>query len=344
MTNVTFAAYSNLAVYSAIVVLTLAMIAFAMDLAGAVPNAVRRPEQVRLLVGAPGPTDGIHPALSAVAPAERARKAAGAALAAGTLKVQRIEHPATPLAEGIAYSIQPATSPAATEWSTAANGTEYALSALDFTAKLDNRIASWAFTNTASLTTDTPDVRVSSTVLASEVYGQPPAVQQKPGPYPLGQSLKDKLNLLNSNDDRMQQVVYRGGRTWSGLNTVVKGDNGRTTTGIASYRGRPARRRDGQGAGARRGPGGPLAAWRHREAVRARPRQRAGAQPRRRRGLQLGLGLPDRPLPRQGDGPEHPRAAIRQLEVRAGGEAEQRRERADEGGRGSREGGEERRG
>ena len=163
-----------------------------------------------------------------------------AALAAGTLKVQRIESPATPLAEGIAYSIQPATSPVASEWSTDANGTEYALSALDFTAKLDNRIASWAFTNTASLTTAHPNVRMSSTVLTSEVYGQPPAVQQKPGPYPLGQSLKDKLNLLNSNDDRMQQVVYSGGRTWSGLNTVVKTDNGPTTTGIAYFVVRPS--------------------------------------------------------------------------------------------------------
>ncbi len=158
-----------------------------------------------------------------------------ARLASGTVKVQRIESPATPLAEGLAYSIQPATSPAATEWSDAASGTEYALSALDFTAKLDNRIAAWAFTNTVSLTGSTPAVRVSSAILPSEVYGQPPAVQQKPGPYPLGQSLKDKLNLLNSNDDRMQQVVYSGGSMWSGLNTVVKTDNGPTTTGIAYF-------------------------------------------------------------------------------------------------------------
>ena len=163
-----------------------------------------------------------------------------AALAHNILKVQRIESPATPLAEGIAYSIQPATSPAASEWAPEANGTEYALSALDFTAKLDNRIASWAFTNTKSLTTKNPAVQVSSTVLNSEVYGQPPAVQQKPGPYPLGQSLNDKLNLLNSNDDRMQQVVYSGGRTWSALNTVVKTDNALTTTGIAYFVVRPS--------------------------------------------------------------------------------------------------------
>ena len=38
----------------------------------------------------------------------------------------------------------------------------------------------------------------------------------------------------------MQQVVYSGGRTWSGLNTVVKGDNGPTTTGIAYFVVRPA--------------------------------------------------------------------------------------------------------
>ena len=44
MTTVTLAAYSHLAVYSSIVVLTLAMIAFAMDLAGAVPRTVHAPK------------------------------------------------------------------------------------------------------------------------------------------------------------------------------------------------------------------------------------------------------------------------------------------------------------
>ncbi len=158
-----------------------------------------------------------------------------AALANGTLKVQRFENASTPLAEGQAYSVQPASSPSAGEWSSAANGTEYALSALDFTMKLDNRIAAWAFTNTRSLTTSNPQVHLTNTVISSETYGNPPKVQQKSGPYPLGQSLKDKLNLLESNDDRMQQVVYSGNKLWSGLNTVVKTDNGPTTTGIAYF-------------------------------------------------------------------------------------------------------------
>ena len=158
-----------------------------------------------------------------------------AALTTGTLKVQRIESSGRPLAEGIAYSVQPATSPVAADWSTANNGTEYALSALDFNAKLDNRVATWALTNTRSLTTATPAVRVSSTVIGSETYGQPPSVQQKSGPYPLGQSLKAKLNLLQSNDDRMNQVVYAGGKLWSGVNTAAKTENGPTTTEIAYF-------------------------------------------------------------------------------------------------------------
>ena len=90
------------------------------------------------------------------------------------------------------------------------NGTEYALSALDFTGKLDNRIASWAFTNTPEPHDRHPDVRVTSTVIASEVYGQPPAVAAEGRALPAGQSLKDKLNLLDSNDDRMNQIVYSG--------------------------------------------------------------------------------------------------------------------------------------
>jgi len=156
-------------------------------------------------------------------------------LADGTLRVQRFDAVNPPLAEGVAYSVQPATSPASGDWSAANHGTEFALSALEFTGGLDNRIATWAFTNTASLATATPDVHLSKVVVDSEVYGAPPKVAQKPGPYPLGQALKEKLAFLESNDDRMNQTVYAGGRLWSGVNTVVKAANGPTTTGIAYF-------------------------------------------------------------------------------------------------------------
>jgi hypothetical protein len=158
-----------------------------------------------------------------------------AALASGTMKVQRIENSSLPLAEGVAYSVQPATSPTSAEWSNAANGTEFFLSALEFTGGFDNRIAVWALTNTHSLTTNTPDVHLTSRVIGSEVYGFPPKAEQKKGPVPQAVSLKFKEELIESNDDRMNQVVYANGKLWSGVNTAVKTSNRPTTAGIAYF-------------------------------------------------------------------------------------------------------------
>src|SRR5260370_24345835 len=45
----------------------------------------------------------------------------------------------------------------------------------------------------------------------------------------------EKLELINSNDDRMNQVVYAGGQLWSGVNTVLKTQNGPTRVGIAYF-------------------------------------------------------------------------------------------------------------
>jgi hypothetical protein len=158
-----------------------------------------------------------------------------AALAGGTMKVQRIEQVNPPLAEGVAYSVQPATSPTADQWSTEAGGTEYFLSALEFTGGFDNRIATWALTNTSSLATATPDVHLSNAVISSEVYGLPPQAEQKAGPTPQATDLHAKENLIASNDDRMNQVVYADGRLWSGLNSAVKTPNSHVTAGIAYF-------------------------------------------------------------------------------------------------------------
>ena len=83
-------------------------------------------------------------------------------------------------------------------------------------------------------------------------------------------------------------------------------------------------------AGSLVAPGG------RREAVRARPGVGPRAQRHPRRGVPVGIGLPDRPLPGQGDGPEHPGDALRQQHVRADLERQLRRPRADHHGRGHR--------
>ncbi len=116
------------------------------------------------------------------------------------------------------------------------------MSALDFNATLDNRIAVWALTNTASLASASPDVTLAVTVIDSEVYGQPPDAQQRPGATPLGDSVspREKLELIAGNDDRMNQVTYAAGKLWGAVNTVVKTPNGPTRVGIAYFVAQPS--------------------------------------------------------------------------------------------------------
>ena len=142
-----------------------------------------------------------------------------------------------PLAEGLAYSIQPASSPDLS--SEQAPGVEYFLSALDFFGTLDNRVALWALSNTGSLSSTSPSVTLSNQILNSEVYGQPYPVVQKPGPYPLGQSLGEPEEYIDAGDDRMQNAVYASGHLWAGLNTIVY-DGANINTGIAYFDVKPS--------------------------------------------------------------------------------------------------------
>lgn len=141
---------------------------------------------------------------------------------------------------GVAFSIQPATSPNA-GYATAANGTEYFQSALDFGAApalgtRADRIAVWNLTNTVSLNGTNPSPMLHVVVLPSEEYTQPPNATQAPGTL----VINSRLPLLTANDDRMNQVVYADGRLWSGLNTAVKTPQGSTVVGLAWFVTSPA--------------------------------------------------------------------------------------------------------
>ncbi len=168
-------------------------------------------------------------------------KAQLAAGAGGTLTGVHLD--GLTLADGIAYTLQPATTPAGGAYELGQGGTEYFLSALDFNATLDNRIAVWGLTGTSTLGT-TNAVSLTSKVLDSEVYGQPPDAEQKNGPTPLkdaeaqgleGVKSVEHLELLAGNDDRMQEVKYAAGTLWGDVNTVVKNANGNVNVGIAWF-------------------------------------------------------------------------------------------------------------
>lgn len=152
-------------------------------------------------------------------------------------------------AEGPGYSIQPATVPPGGSYEHANGGTEYFLSALDFNAKIDDRITVWAITNTSSLNDRRPNLSIQNIVIRTEVYGQPPDAAQCDGPTPLADLIRsgafgfkanNRIELIAANDDRMQQVVFAAGKLWSAVNTVVKTENGPTRVGIAYFIVRPS--------------------------------------------------------------------------------------------------------
>ena len=175
------------------------------------------------------------------------------ALAAGTMKVQRIE--GAPLASSYTtatdfpYSLQPASSPSSSDWVTTNNGTEYLLGALEFSKgnqTLDDRVAVWALTNTQSLTTATPSVQFDDVVVTTQVYGAPPNAVQKDGPTPVADAApalvgkpangpKEHENLIAGNDDRMGDAVWANGRLWGALNSVVKTQTGSSQVGAAYF-------------------------------------------------------------------------------------------------------------
>jgi len=140
---------------------------------------------------------------------------------------------------GLAYSVQPATSPDAT-FVAANSGTEYFLSTTDWSAGpaigvRANTIEVWALTNTSSLKGASPALALTNIALASELYAQPPNAVQAGGPTPLADLVHDRLELLDTNDDRMNQAVFAAGHLWAAANTAVKPPNGPVVAGIAFF-------------------------------------------------------------------------------------------------------------
>ena len=93
--------------------------------------------------------------------------------------------------------------------STGTTNAEYFLNSLDPNGTFDNRIGVWAMTHGERVATGGTPI-LSSKVITSEPYGEPPAAQQR------GSS-----SLLDGGDDRMQQVQFINGQIWGELTTGV---------------------------------------------------------------------------------------------------------------------------
>jgi hypothetical protein len=145
------------------------------------------------------------------------------------------------------FTVWPATAPAGM-FNTSAGGTEYFMSSNAADEAHGNGVAVgprqstqllvWTLSNTSSLGA-TPSLNLNHKTLSVGLYVVPPGSQQKMGNTPLLDCLNMKScatnNLLgapdpfapeheynlDSNDTRMQQVVYANGRLWGALDTAV---------------------------------------------------------------------------------------------------------------------------
>ena len=153
------------------------------------------------------------------------------------------------------------------DYENARNGTEYLLSTIAGDGSetgnptgTARRIGLWAITNTRSLNSAAPSLRVSSRTINSETYVYPPTSNQKSGSTPLADCLNDNTlfdpvkgigcwylffdppvtwqpeveSHLDSGDSRMQQVWYADGMLWGSSGTEVK-VGGKLQAGIAWF-------------------------------------------------------------------------------------------------------------
>ena len=123
------------------------------------------------------------------------------------------------LAEGLAFTVQPATSP--TVGGEPNKGTEYFMSSLNFIGASDNRIAVFALTNTSSLNSTSPKVKFQHVILTTKIYEEPFGASQKKGPTPLGTLLGDPEETLNPDDNSMAQVVFSGSYLYSAITSTI---------------------------------------------------------------------------------------------------------------------------
>ncbi|MHB8588777.1 MAG: hypothetical protein ACYDA0_07990 [Candidatus Dormibacteraceae bacterium] len=190
-------------------------------------------------------------------------------LAAGSPNVSVTQIDTTNMVRGkqAGFTVWPAEVPNG-QFDASRDGTEFFMSsnAADEVNPLQNRTSNdlivWALTNTRSLNSDHPDISLTNTAVRVGIYAAPPLSNQKVGPTPLRDCINDttvpvggKLgcwrlllgrepahneveSVIDSNDTRMQQVMFADGMLFGALDTALK-INGRTQAGIEWFAVRP---------------------------------------------------------------------------------------------------------
>ena len=136
------------------------------------------------------------------------------------------------------FSVQPSFSPPT---DTGEAGTEYFVQAMG-ALRLEQNVAVWALGNTAAIDTNPSQLTLQLAVLPSQVYAVPVSASQKVGSTPLAERAArggapgpaNEQNL-DGNDQRMQQVMFAGGKLWTSVGTALTNPGSPVLDGAAWF-------------------------------------------------------------------------------------------------------------
>jgi hypothetical protein len=138
-----------------------------------------------------------------------------------------------PFSSGFEFTVFPAYTPPGGGPLLANGGTQFFVSS-HFVTTTEHTLAMWALTNTRSLNFPLPDLNLSAVVVNTQPYHFPAPAVQKKGFHPLGASLGDPVERLDSNDFRVISATYSSGRLWATLASQMLDTGGLRRT-VAAY-------------------------------------------------------------------------------------------------------------
>lgn len=126
-----------------------------------------------------------------------------------------------PFSSGFEFTVFPAYTPPGGGPLLANGGTQFFVSS-HFVMNNEHTMAIWALTNTSSLDSATPNLDLSAVVVDVQPFHFPtiPAVQKK-GFHPLGMSLGEPVETLDSGSFRVISATYSAGRLWATLSSQM---------------------------------------------------------------------------------------------------------------------------
>jgi hypothetical protein len=139
-----------------------------------------------------------------------------------------------PSSSGFEFTVFPAYTPPGGGPLLANGGTQFFVSS-HFVTTTEHSLAIWALTNTSSLNSANPNLDLRAVVVETQPYHFPTtAAVQKKGFHPLGESLGEPVEKLDSGDFRTISATYSSGRLWSTLNSQMLDTAGVRRT-VAEY-------------------------------------------------------------------------------------------------------------